>query len=60
MIRPDNKLDNTIMAETAEQELWELNGKVKALIEFVKRRPKVDREDILDILGYEEYEEVEG
>ena len=56
------KMNNSIMAETDMEELWELNGRVKALIGVAKKHTIVSTEEIFAILGYEEYgqEEVKG
>lgn len=53
--------NNELCPENAMQELWEMNGRVKALIGLARKHTIVSSEEILAILGYEEAsEEVKG
>lgn len=47
---------NEMITETYEQDFWELNGRVKALVGYINKTSYLEKEIILTMLGYNEGE----
>lgn len=51
---------NTLAPKNVMQELWEMNGRAKALLALAKTRGYIDNKEIIALLGGETAEEGTG